>query len=193
MSNYYNLEGIKTELEKQIEATTAKLEAWENVTFPTKKDRTPFKTMSKNINGATYFSEQSAMQPGEYKLRVNAWCNKSGYISDEIYLYCQVKDLKDETKKAKTENYQPKQALLAQIYTYDLDDIKEAVKNRKNYLKEEKEQLEKQLGNAKTAYYAFRIAYTKAIKELEQYTNKEANPTLFYMVRDTIKDRYPYC
>ena len=47
MSNYYNLDGIKTELEKQIEETTAKLEAWENVTFPTKKDGTPFKGVRK--------------------------------------------------------------------------------------------------------------------------------------------------
>lgn len=193
MSNYYNLDGIKTALKKQIEETTAKLKAWENVTFPTKKDGSPFKKMSQNISGATYFSEQPAMQPGEYKLRVNAWCDKSGYISDEICLYCHVNDLKDETKKAKTENYQPKQTFLAQIYTYDLDDIKEAVKNQKSYLKAKKEQLEKQLDSATTAYHEFRIAYTKAIKALEQHANKEENSTLFYMICDTIKERYPYC
>lgn len=193
MSNYYNLDGIKTELKKYINEATAKLEAWEKVSFPVKKDGTPFKQMSKNISGATYFSEQFAMQPGEYKLRVNAWCDKSGYIFDEIYAYCQVKNLKDEAKKEKTANYQPKQTFLAQIYTYDLEDIKEAVKKRKNDLETEKAQLEEQLKRADEAYYAFRIAYEKAIKDLEEKTNKEENSALFYMICNTIKERYPYC
>ena len=39
MSNYYNLNGIKTELEKRLSYENSILKAWENVTFPTKKRR----------------------------------------------------------------------------------------------------------------------------------------------------------
>lgn len=45
MSNYYNLEGIKTELNKRLSYEKSILQAWENVTFPTKKDGTPFKVI----------------------------------------------------------------------------------------------------------------------------------------------------
>lgn len=54
MANYYNLDGVKKNIEKEIEANEKLLEVWEKVTFPIKKDGKPFATMSKNISGATY-------------------------------------------------------------------------------------------------------------------------------------------
>lgn len=39
--NYYNLDGIQTQLKKRIAETAARLAAWEAVTFPTKKRRLP--------------------------------------------------------------------------------------------------------------------------------------------------------
>ena len=123
--NFHNLDGIQTELKKRIAAQEARLAAWEAVTFPTKKDGSPFKVMSKNISGASYYMEAWAMQPGEYRLRVTTWADGSGYISSEIDVYCLVKYLPDENKRAKTQNYQPKLQYLEQVYTYDIDDIKE--------------------------------------------------------------------
>lgn len=52
--NYYDLDGIQTEIKKQIERTKCLIEKWEKVTYPTKKDGAPFKNMSKNFDGATY-------------------------------------------------------------------------------------------------------------------------------------------
>lgn len=189
----YNLDGIKTQLNKQIEEARARLEAWEKVTFPTKKDGTPFKIMSKNISGATYYMESYAMQPGEYRLRVTTWCKASGYISSEIDVYVLVKYLKDEAKKAKTQNYQPKVSYLEQVYTYDIEDIKEAVALKIDMLKREIKQLEEQQEKAHSVFTAFREAYAAAITQLEQDAGKAENSTLYYMVLDTVKDRYPYC
>lgn len=193
MSNYYNLDGIKTELVKEIEATTARLEAWEKVSFPTKKDGTQFKLMSKNIANATYYMDQYAMQPGEYKLRVTTWTKLNGYISSEIDVYNLVRYLKDENKIGKIQNYQPKQTYLEQVYTYDLEDIKQAVSEKIAQLKKEIVQLKAQLKKADDAYNNFRKAYDTAVKQLELDANKAENSTLYYMVIDTIKARYPYC
>ena len=193
MANAYNLDGIKTELTKEINRKKAFLQAWENVTFPTKKDGTPFKQMSKNISGATYYMESYAMQPGEYMLRVNTWANGLGYISNEVRAYEQLKYIKDESKLAKTQNIQPKQTYLAQIYTYDLEDIKNEIQDRIAQLKADIIELEAQFAIATEVYTTFRNAYSKAIAELEETSRKSEDPTLYYMVLDTIKSRYPYC
>lgn len=193
MANAYNLDGIKTELTKTINRKKAVLQAWEKVTFPTKKDGTPFKNMSKNISGATYFVESYSMQPGEYMLKVGTWADGTGYTTSTIYAHALVKDLKDENKIAKTQNYQPKQTWLAQVYTYDLDDIKQAVADKIANLKKEIIELEAQLALAPEVFTTFRNAYSNAIKELEQTSRKSENSTLYYMVLDTVKDRFPYC
>ena len=49
-----SLNSIKRDLKDYIEENKARLEAWENVTYLTKKDGTPFKSMSKNFTNATY-------------------------------------------------------------------------------------------------------------------------------------------
>lgn len=192
-SNYYNLDGIQTELKKKITVAEARLAAWEAVTFPTKKDGNPFKTMSKNISGASYYMESWAMQPGEYRLRVTTWADGSGYISSEIDVYCLVKYLSDEKKRVKTQNYQPKIPYLEQVYTYDIEDIKEAVSNKIQALKKEIAHLNDALLNASTAYFTFREAYRAAVLELEKNAKKEQNSTLYYMVLDTVKERFPNC
>jgi hypothetical protein len=193
MANAYNLEGIKTELTKEINKKKAFLEAWENVSFPTKKDGSPFKIMSKNISGATYYTESYAMQPGEYMLKVHTWADGTGYVSSEVRAHELVKYLKDEAKRAKTQNYQPKIAYLEQVYTYDIDDIKQEVATKIEALRAEIIELETQLEIASEVFTNFRNAYAKAMNELEETSRKSKNRTLYYMVLDTIKSRYPYC
>lgn len=188
--NAYNLDGIKTEIRKQIEDNRALLEAWEKVTFPTKKDGSPFKAMCKNISGASYFT---ALQAGEYKLRVCASSSASGYISDEINAYELARYIKDDAKKAKPQNLQPKQQYLEQLYTYDLDDIKTAVSARIEYLKRCAAQLEAQAAKAEAVYMAFRDAYGAALATLAEESGKAENSTLYHMVLDTVSRRYPYC
>lgn len=193
MSEYYNLDAIKTGIEKEISVASANLEAWKKVTFPTKKDGKPFSVMSKNINGARYSLESYAMQPGEYELTVSSWSSAAGYVSDTVKAHELVRYLKDESMKAKTENYQPKQACLEQVYTFDLDDIKKAVADRIAYLENRIDDLKRQWEKADSVFKAFRNAYESAMNQLTEDCKEFSHSDLFYAVRDCVKSRYPYC
>lgn len=192
MSNYYNLDGIKTELEKRLSYEKSILKAWENVTFPTKKDGTPFKVMSKNFDGAKLYLDNFAWHDYEKKLKVNTFDNLNGYISEDINCYNQVKYISDKSKLEKVSNIMPKEPMLEQVYVYDLDDIKEDIKKTINRHKENIMSLEKQIVQAEKAYNDFVADYKKAIENLIETCGANDN-SLFYAVRDTVKTRYPYC
>ena len=198
MNGFYNLDGIKTELAKSLEEAKVKKEAWEKVTFITKKDGKPFSILGKNIVGAKISVKPYNMQIGENVLTVYS---NSGYkyISDEIDIYNLVKYLKNEKQIAKTQNYMPKESYLEQVYAFDLDDIKEAVQERISYFEKRIASLEKQIEKAETVYNAFKTEFSNAMNELLANCDTEdpgysANKNdLFYAVKDTIIERFPYC
>ena len=191
MSNYYNLEGIKTKLNKRLSYEKSILQAWENVTFPTKKDGTPFKIMSKNFDGAKMYHDDIAWHDYEKKLKVGAFDDLNGYIDESISCYEKVKYITDKSMLEKTENIMPKEPMLEQVYVYDLNDIKNEIAKTIKRHKENIVSLEKQIDQAEKAYNDFVEAYRKAIQELEENAGDETS--LFYAVRDTVKTRYPYC
>lgn len=194
MASCYNLDGIKTSLKIEIEEREAILKAWENVTFPTKKNGEPFAVMSKNINGATYKKADYGLSANNVELKVVA-NNNHKWTTDSIDCYTLVRYLKDKSKIAKTENYMPKESYLEQIYKYDLEDIKEAVNNRIKFLKENIESLKKQLEIADKAYIAFRKAYEDAMNVLDNVTETKKDEYSFLKsnILETVKERYPYC
>lgn len=192
MSNYYNLDGIKTELNKRLSYEKSILQAWENVTFPTKKDGTPFKVMSKNFDGAKLYLDNFAWRDYEKRLKVNTFDDLNGYISEDINCYNQVKYISDKSKLEKVSNIMPKEPMLEQMYVYDLDDIKEEIQKTINRHKENIVSLEKQINQAEKAYNDFVADYKKAIENLVETCGANDN-SLFYAVRDTVKERYPYC
>ena len=192
MSNYYNLDGIKTELEKRLSYEKSILKAWENVTFPTKKDGTPFKVMSKNFDGAKLYLDNFAWRDYEKRLKVNIFDDLNGYISEDINCYNQVKYISDKSKLEKVSNIMPKEPMLEQVYVYDLEDIKEEIQNTINRHKENIVSLEKQIDQAEKAYNNFVADYKKAIENLVETCGANDN-SLFYAVRDTVKERYLYC
>lgn len=194
MANCYNLDGIKTSLKIEIEEREAILKAWENVTFPTKKNGEPFAVMSKNINGATYKKADYGLSANNVELKVVA-NNNYKWITDSIDCYTLVRYLKDKSKIAKTENYMPKELCLKQVYKFDLEDIKEAVNNRIKFLKENIESLKKQLEIADKAYIAFRKAYEDAMNVLDNVTETKKDEYSFLKsnILETVKERYPYC
>lgn len=171
---YYNLEDIKKELDNKIDWYKTIIKAWENVTYPTKKDGNPFKTLSKNIQGAKLYSDSPSSE--KIKLMVTAHSETNGYISDTIYCY----DVYART-------------ITNQIYIYNLKDIKEAVADRITLRKEELESLKYQRENAEKVYCNFRKVYDEAVKKLAEESKKDKNATLYYAVLNTIKSRYPYC
>ena len=194
MASCYNLDGIKTSLKIEIEEREAILKAWENVTFPTKKNGEPFAVMSKNINGATYKKADYGLSANNVELKVVA-NNNHKWTTDSIDCYTLVRYLKDKSKIAKTENYMPKELCLEQVYKFDLEDIKEAVNNRIEYLKGYVESLKRQLEIADKAYAGFRKVYEDAMAVLDNVTETKKDEYSFLKssILDTIKNRYPYC
>lgn len=194
MANCYNLDGIKTKLKNEIEEREAILKAWEGVTFPTKKNGEPFAIMSKNINGATYKVGEYALTSDNVELKVVA-NNNYNWTTDSIDCYTLVRYLKDKNKIVKIENYMPKESCLEQVYKYDLEDIKQAVNNRIEFLKENVDSLKRQLEIADKAYITFRKAYEDAMVVLDSVTETKKDEYSFLKssILDTIKNRYPYC
>lgn len=192
MSKLLNLDGVITELKKDLDRKSACLEAWRAVEFPTKKDGTPFAVFSKNIKGASVRASAYANQPGENELHVTAFTKLSGYVGDVIPLYNQVKYLKDPAMIAKKDNYLPKQSYLEQLYKYDIEDTRTAVAQRIAYLEDYTRQLAEQIEDARKVWDQFVADYTKAMHGLQDATEKWTHKDLYYYVRDTVKDRYPY-
>lgn len=192
MSSYYNLDNIKAELNKRLSYEKSILKAWENVTFPTKKDGTPFKVMSKNFDGAKLYLDNFAWRDYEKRLKVNIFDDLNGYISEDISCYNQIKYIFDKSKLEKVSNIMPKEPMLEQVYVYDLEDIKEEIQKTINRHKENIVSLEKQIDQAEKAYNDFVSDYKKAIENLVETCGANDN-SLFYAVRDTVKTRYPYC
>lgn len=84
----YAIENLKKEKEKELAHYTALKKAWEDVSFPTKKDGTPFKNMAKNFKGAKYYIGAYSITDCNYILKVNAiakYKTSSEYISDELH------------------------------------------------------------------------------------------------------------
>lgn len=192
MSNYYNLDGIKTELKKRLSYERSILQAWENVTFPTKKDGTPFKVMSKNFKDATLYNDITAWRDYEKNLKVGTFDELNGYISEDIYCYNQVKYISDKSKLEKVSNIMPKEPMLEQIYVYDLDDIKEEIEKTIERHKINIISLQKQINQAEETYREFLSAYKNAIDKLKDLCGCDDN-SLYYAVLDTVKERFPYC
>lgn len=85
----------------------------------------------------------------------------------------------------KPENLAPKCSMLNQIYIYDMEDIKEAITNRIEYLVKRLEDLKKQKENAPTAFENYKKAITEARKNLAEDSFKNENNDLYYLVLDT--------
>ena len=151
--------------------------------------------MSKNFEGATYNGD-TYLEQG-YKGKVLnptleiCFCTKlSGYHNDELYLYDYIKYM-DKNKFADKRE----KNTFDGVYVYDLNDIKQAVNDRIEYLEKYINSLKRQMEIADNAYNAFREAYKNAMEVLNKVTEttKDTYSTLKSDIRDTIKERYPYC
>lgn len=158
---------IINELNKDIEIKKELLKAWrQQVKFVAKKDGTPFKSIQKNIVGASYRQKQYFDRNYEKELYI---CidTKYGYQYYSFDCYKPVDRLTDK-QKAKTQNYQEKIPYLTQYYKFDIEDIKDAVKERINYLENNIKEKERALQEINNAYDNFYNNYIKAIEQLEK-------------------------
>lgn len=81
-----SLDSIKKGWKELIEQNKAKLEAWESVTYLTKKDGSAFKSMSRNFKNATY-KRESFRGNTLFSLEVDTKFTKNygiSYVKDQI-------------------------------------------------------------------------------------------------------------
>lgn len=175
MEHRTNLEDITKKLNKELAEHEYFMELWQGVSYPTKKNGEPFAILSKNIEGATVKAKDFAYYAYEKELRVGGFCNGCGYIFDSINLYWHTRYMKNAPTK--TQNY-----IEDDLYVLDLDDIKEAVKERTEYHRAHAETLRKQIKNAEKAYTDFYKAYHKALEKLAKDTDKDADSSLYWAV-----------
>lgn len=143
----YTIENLKKEKECMLAQYIALKKAWENVTFPTKKDGTPFKNMSKNFKGAKYYIGAYSLTDCNYILEVNTCAEYSNgtseYISDEIYCSETLRYMKNPINP---DNIRKQGVCLEDQYLYDLEEIKKIlIPNRIAYYKNRIAQLTSEL------------------------------------------------
>lgn len=133
-----SLEQIKMDLEKDIVKNKSKLETWKRVTYLTKKDGSPYKIMAKNFENAKYGTRFNT-----FYLEISCECNNNQYkVYDEIF--CGDK-FKEDT----------------------LEEIKEKVVERIEYLKNKVESQKHQLTIIESIYKEFEQSYNDICKRLK--------------------------
>jgi hypothetical protein len=183
MENYYNLEGIKAHLTKELARAEAFRDAWAAVTYPTKKDGQPFATLSKNIKGASY-TQKAYGTKGECELTVYTQATGCGYIHDSIDCYKNAQYASEE-QKAKPQNI-IKRPPFVDAYIYDLDDIKAAVKRQAERYAERAEELKRQLEECERVYAETARAWDAFNEELSRIYKPFTTNTMYYAVVGTV-------
>ena len=133
----YTIENLKKEKEKELAQYTALKKAWEDVSFPTKKDGTPFKNMTKNFKGAKYYIGAHSITDCNYILTINTvanYNNTSEYISDDLYCAETLRYMKNPVNP---NNIRRQGVYIEDQYLYDLEEIKKIlIPDRITYYKD---------------------------------------------------------
>lgn len=166
----YAVENLKKEKEKMLAQYKALKKAWEAVTFPTKKDGTPFKNLSKNFSGARYYIGAYSITNCNYMLTVNATAEYNNgtteYISDDIYCHENLKYVKNV--KIKPENIRRQGYCVEDQYLYDLEEIRNIlIPKRIEYYEKRIKELEDELSQFESIVAAVDIK----IAEMNAYGN----------------------
>ena len=166
----YESRKVKEIAEKELIETTAFIEAWEKVTFPVKKDGTPFAIKSKNIANASITTESYHTKGIEDDLTVyTGYYPQIGYKHDSISLYFSVNNPSPKEKElieAKPQNVVKRGTWSYDAYVYDIEDIKNAVKSHIEYLKTRKAMIKKDLPKISKDCENFGKAFAKAKSDL---------------------------
>lgn len=122
----YTIENLKKKKKKKLTQYIALKKAWEDVRFPTKKDGTLFKIMSKNFENAKYYRDDTySIIDCNYILKASAVAEynngTSEYISDEIRCSQTLRYMKNPVNP---DNIRKQGAYVEDQYLYDLEEIK---------------------------------------------------------------------
>ena len=165
----YAVENLKKEKECTLVQYKALKKAWEAVTFPTKKDGTPFKNLSKNFSGARYYIGAYSITDCNYMLDVYTSVNYENagtkYISDSIYCSENLKYMKSPINP---DNIRKQGACVEDQYLYDLNEIKDIlIPNRIKYYADKIHKLEAELKD----FDAIAVSVDETIQRLKNDNN----------------------
>lgn len=185
------LNTIKEKIKKYLLLDEERLSMWENVKRVKTKNGEDFKTFSKNIEGATIEKSNYGPKHNEY-MTVKCWSVYSIFVEDTIRIYGFVDELPEDDERRERAN--PNNYPWRQTYDFNLDEVFQAIEERKELIKERIHSYEEQLKNAeKMVDKAFTIA--DQIKELlkeEPLKDKIYLNTLGYAIRDLITKDMDY-
>lgn len=143
MDKIYNYEDIKNRLQESIEYYDTLVKLWESVEYPTKKDGTPFKVLSKNFENAyigKYYPVEDWSNP---YLTVYGRDDRGNFQEDHMSLVA------DKYNKSVPEHNPDRETRTTGWgYTNEimtLDEIKQTIKERVEMFKDCKDKTEKAL------------------------------------------------
>lgn len=138
-----SLEQIKMDLEEDIARNKYRVEAWKNITYLTEKNGSPYKIMAKNFENAKYGKLYRSLDSVYLEVSIEFNRNDNRYkVYDEIF--CGDK-FKEDT----------------------LEEIKEKVVERIEYLKNKIESQKHQLTIIESIYKEFEQSYNDICKRLK--------------------------
>ena len=183
------IEGIKKELQQEIERYKAEIEAWEKVTVKTKKNGEEFQNIKKAITGGEINtrSYDDSQHPNLYVyFKVN-----HTYENDWIPVFHYLDELPDDDpRKAPYKKQFTRQTCIATAA-----EITERINARIKRRKEQIESLEKQLQTAEKTYaHVMELAQTigKTIISLTDSTDGRKN-SLAYAIAEDASDLVKWC
>ena len=166
----YAVERLKKEKEHDLAQYIAIKTTWEKVTFPTKKDGTPFKNVSKNFNGAKYYIGAYSITDCNYILEISTVVKhpdgSTEYISDRIYCSENLKYMKNPINP---DNIRKQGAYVEDQYLYNLNEIKNIlIPKRIKHCADQIHRLEVELQN----FDAIAVAVDETIQKLKNNNGK---------------------
>ena len=126
MISDYQYGELEKTLNSDLEKSETLIKLWGNVSYQTKKNGEPFKTLSKNITGAEVRPKGYATHAYEKELIVSDWTKDGQFVADIINLYVPI--------RYASESYLKKiQNMDDGIYCLDLADIKICIADKIEY------------------------------------------------------------
>ena len=129
------------DFEKDVKIYEAMNKELEKIRFVTKKDGTPFKRIEKNIEGLNVYNNRYSDHAYMKEISICVNVPGYGYNNDSIRLYS--KD--PEKKKNKPQNVNEDG-----VYILDVEDVKQAVKEKQTYYKKRIEESKNNIARFKS-------------------------------------------
>lgn len=170
-----SLQSIKEKLKKEQKRAEALAKTWESVTYVVKQDGTPYKDIRRALSGASYRRIPYAPDSYHNEVYVHVW-GPYGNEADSINAFStNLKGCK------KTEN------IHGDVYEFDLEDIKNVVKERARYWSDRAESFKKELEIADSAWEKYSPKLQNLLEEMEREVVIDGNRDLFQFIYDSLR------